>query len=83
MESGRENLGESWKQKTVTGIKGQRAELEWRLNDSSRRKILRNKTEECKHETEKARGVLAELPHQTKQHVFWGGKSSTLPPVSD
>lgn len=33
MESGRENLGESWKQKTVTGIKGHHAEQEWRLNE--------------------------------------------------
>lgn len=32
-ESGRENLGESSKQKTVTGIKGQHAEQEWRLNE--------------------------------------------------
>lgn len=33
MENGRENLGESSKQKTVTGIKGQHAEQQWRLNE--------------------------------------------------
>lgn len=74
MESGRENLGESWKQKTVTGIKGQHAEQEWRLNDSSRRKILRNKTEECKHETEKGPRCSRRITASNKTTCFFRGK---------
>lgn len=40
-----------------------------RMNDSRRREARTNNTQECKHEIEKARGVLAKLPRQAKQHV--------------